>query len=524
MTYNFIAERSKLTPLPDARTAPLPSTHGVDAPCNAYEQMRPWWEVIKSVKGGTPDIRKGGKAFLPHEPFEREDAYGRRLGRSCFAPWYVRLVRGVVGMVLRKPIALQDVVPAIESHLDNINLLGDDLNSFAREVFEAAIDFGYTGIFVNYPKVEEGDVRTRADEVERGYRPYWVHYTAPEIIGWRYSTIGNRRVFTQLRIRENSIEPSGEFGEAEVERIKVYDLFEGRCRYRLFQEIDGNWMQAGEDGFLSLPYIPFTFIYTDKKREAVTRPPMLEVAYLNINHFQLSSDLNHSLHITAHPKLVLYGYNTDQGDVVVGADEALVFDNPDGRAEWIAPPPTSFDGLNSRIDKLEQQMAMLGLSTLVGQKNVGESAEAKKLDRVQGDSIMSVIAQGLQDAFDLCLEFHAAYMNQPAGTCQVNRDFDVAELTPQAIDAFSRLHSASQISLETLLTLLKKGEIFDDEFDIEEEIAKLESEFKRQAAPVPSDTNTIDVNAIPLSQRQLRQSDPVGDSDRIQNAPTRVDL
>jgi hypothetical protein len=125
---------------------------------------------------------------------------------------------------------------------------------------------------------------------------------------------------------------------------------------------------------------------------------------------------------------------------------------------------------------------------------------------------MSVIAQGLQDAFDLCLEFHAAYMNQPAGTCQVNRDFDVAELTPQAIDAFSRLHSASQISLETLLTLLKKGEIFDDEFDIEEEIAKLESEFKRQAAPVPSDTNTIDVNAIPLSQRQLQQSDLVGDS------------
>jgi hypothetical protein len=160
--YNFFAERAKLTPLPDARTAPLPSTHGVDAPCNAYEQMRPWWDVIKSVKGGTPDIRKGGKAFLPHEPFEREDAYGRRLGRSCFAPWYVRLVRGVVGMVLRKPIALQDVVPAIESHLDNINLLGDDLNSFAREVFEAAIDFGYTGIFVNYPKVEEGDVRTRA--------------------------------------------------------------------------------------------------------------------------------------------------------------------------------------------------------------------------------------------------------------------------------------------------------------------------------------------------------------------------
>jgi hypothetical protein len=65
----------------------------------------------------------------------------------------------------------------------------------------------------------------------------------------------------------------------------------------------------------------------------------------------------------------------------------------------------------------------------------------------------------------------------------VNRDFDVSELDSGAIAAFSNLHSKGQISLETLLGLLKKGEIFDDEFSIEDELKKVEAEFQTQSAP-----------------------------------------
>jgi Domain of unknown function (DUF4055) len=476
------AQHRKLTPRPDAKPYdPTDRSKGtVDTPCSAYLQMQPYWAVIDAVQGGTAAMREKGKAFLPEEPYEKPSAYDRRLNRGTFTPWYTRLVRGLVGMVLRKPVTVLDVSAKVKEHLENINLLGDDLSAFAHAVFESAIDHGYTGIFIDYPRSSGGELLS--EQVQRGDRPYWIHYPAPEVIGFRYEIVGNRRVFTQVRILHQELEPIGDFGEQMVQKVKVYELDQGQVRWRSFTQVKEKFDQTDE-GFISLPFIPFVFLFTNKKKELVIQPPMLEVAYLNVKHYQLSSDLDHALHIAAQPKLVLYGYDTSEGDVSVGVDEALVFDNPAGRAEWIAPPPTSFTALETRIDKIEGQMAVLGLATLVGQKNVGESAEAKKLDRVQGDSIMSVIAQGMQDAFDLCLEYHAAYLGEQPGTCQVNRDFDVATLDAGAIGAYSNLHSKGQISLETLLGLLKKGEIFDDEFSIEDELKAIEVEFQRQSAP-----------------------------------------
>ncbi|MEP0874061.1 DUF4055 domain-containing protein [Trichocoleus desertorum AS-A10] len=507
MTYSF-SDRFKRTPQPDANLGPMPesSKSGVEVPSAAYEQMAAYWSVISAVRGGTSEIRDRGEAFLPLEPFEKDTAYLRRRNTSCLTPWYARLVRGLVGMVLRKPVKVEAGSKTTE-HLDNINLLGDDLNTFAHEVFEAAIDHGYTGIFVDYPRSD--GIQLLSEQIAAGLRPYWVHYTAPEIIGWRYEIQGNLRRFTQLRIREVVTEEDGEFSDRQVERIKVYDLLEGRCRWRIFTKVKEEFEQTDE-GFLSLPYIPFVFIYTNKKKEVVVQPPMLEIAHLNIKHYQLSSDLDHSLHLAAQPKLVLYGYDPGEGDVVVGADEALVFENKEGRAEWLVCSVESFNAQQSRIDTIEGQMSALGLATIVGQKNVGESAEAKKLDRSQGDSIMAVIAQGLQDGFDLCLEYHAAYLGEEPGTCQVNRDFNLNALMAQDITAYSQLQQMGQISLETLLELLKKGEVLPDEFDIEAEIKKLEASDRLQDKVLNPDDREVPTD-------QPNGADPAADRRAVED-------
>ena len=60
----------------------------------------------------------------------------------------------------------------------------------------------------------------------------------------------------------------------------------------------------------------------------------------------------------------------------------------------------------------------------LGAKLVGETAEAKRIDRSQGDSTMMVVAQQMQDMIDNCLRFHAEYMQESnAGSSLVNRDF-----------------------------------------------------------------------------------------------------
>ena len=108
---------------------------------------------------------------------------------------------------------------------------------------------------------------------------------------------------------------------------------------------------------------------------------------------------------------------------------------------------------------------------MLGQKLVGETAEAKRIDRSQNDSTLMVIAQQMQDLVDNCLKFHSAYLNESnAGSSFVNRDFVSAKLDPQEIASLLNLYNAGTISQETLLNQLSAGEILGDDFDVEQEI------------------------------------------------------
>jgi hypothetical protein len=93
---------------------------------------------------------------------------------------------------------------------------------------------------------------------------------------------------------------------------------------------------------------------------------------------------------------------------------------------------------------------------VLGQKLSAETAEAKRIDRSQGDSTMMVIAQNVQDMIDNCLQYHAQYLGQAAaaGSCFVNRDFIGARLEPQEIQSLLQLYTAGTITQETLLRQL----------------------------------------------------------------------
>jgi hypothetical protein len=157
-------------------------------------------------------------------------------------------------------------------------------------------------------------------------------------------------------------------------------------------------------------------------------------------------------------------------EVSAGPGEAIAFP-ADGRAEYIAPPTGAFDAQFRRLEQLAQQINELGLSAVLGQKLSAETAEAKRIDRSQGDSTMMVIAQQVQDMIDNCLSFHAQYLNSTnAGSSYVNRDFLGSRLDPADINALLQLYTAGTITQETLLTQLAQGEVLGDDFDVEEEL------------------------------------------------------
>jgi hypothetical protein len=168
--------------------------------------------------------------------------------------------------------------------------------------------------------------------------------------------------------------------------------------------------------------------------------------------------------------LAFFGFPSAAEEVTAGPGEAIAFP-ADGRAEYISPNPASFDASFTRLDQLAGQINELGLSAVLGQKLSAETAEAKRIDRSQGDSTMMVIAQNMQDMIDNCLQYHADYLQErQVGSSFVNRDFLGTRLEPQEIQALLQLYTAGTITQETLLTQLAEGEVLGDDFEVEAEL------------------------------------------------------
>ena len=173
----------------------------VNDPNSAWYAQEPHWMLIEDLSTGTYGIRKKHRRYLPQEPRELDESYDNRLFRSVCPPYYQRLERMLAGMLTRKPVRLNDVTDTIREQLFDVDMQGNDLNSWTYEAARKMIRYGHIGILVDAPA--------------NGGRPYWNCYTPREILGFRVEAIEGQSRLTQLRLQESIVIPSedSEYGE-----------------------------------------------------------------------------------------------------------------------------------------------------------------------------------------------------------------------------------------------------------------------------------------------------------------------
>jgi len=425
----------------------------INDPNAIWFQQEPHWMLIEDLLGGTYQMRKRHRRYLPQEPRELDESYDNRLARSVCPPFYLRLERMLAGMLTRKPVRLNDTADPIREHLFNVDLQGNDLNVWTYETTRKMVRYGHVGVLVDAPTSEQSG------------RPYWVTYTPRDILGYRTEMIDGEVKLSQLRLQEKVSVADGLYGEKIIDQIRLLT----RGGFEIHQKGKNNLFVKVDEGTTSLSEIPFSVAYANRLNLLESRPPMSDIAELNLKAYQIQSDLDNQLHISAVPMLAFYGFPQSSEEVTAGPGEAIAFP-ADGRAEYIEPAGRSYDAQFKRLDVLSNQINELGLAAVLGQKLSAETAEAKRIDRSQGDSTMMVVAQQMQDMIDNCLQFHGEYINAEAGSCFVNRDFLSQRLEPQEIQALLQLYTSGSITQETLLKQLHEGEVLGDEFDVEEEI------------------------------------------------------
>ena len=429
--------------------------------------MEPHWLLIETLLQGTYGIRKKHRKYLPQEPRELDEAYDNRLIRSVLAPFYVRLERMLAGMLTRKPVRLNDVSDMIREQLFDVDLEGNDLNVWTYETAKKCIRYGHVGVLVDAPAAGQNG------------RPYWVTYTPRDILGWRTEIKDGRQQLTQLRLSERTIVPDGLYGEKEIEQVRV--LTPGAFEIHRKGE-QGNF-EVVDEGTTSLSEIPFSVAYANRVNLLESRPPLDDIAELNLKQYQVQSDLDNQLHISAVPMLAIYGFPQSAEEISAGPGEALALPET-ARSEYIEPAGNSYKAQFQRLDQIASQINELGMAAVLGQKLSAETAEAKRIDRSQGDSAMMVVAQQMQDLIDNCLVFHGQYLqdNNP-GSSFVNRDFLSTRLEPQEVQALLQLYTAGTITQKTLLDQLAEGEVLGDDFDVELELDATQAGGLQEMAP-----------------------------------------
>ena len=421
----------------------------INDPNNTWFQQEPHWMLIEDLLGGTYQMRKRHRKYLPQEPRELDESYDNRLARSVCPPFYLRLERMLAGMLTRKPVRLNETSDEIRESLFNVDLQGNDLNVWTYETTRKMVRYGHVGVLVDAPASGNG-------------RPYWVTYTPRDILGFRTEMVDGQIKFTQIRLSEKVAIPDGEYGEKIIEQVRL--LTPGN--FQIYRKNKNNKFTVFEEGTMDVDEIPFSVAYSNRINLLESRPPMADTAELNLKAYQIQSDLDNQLHISAVPMLAFYGFPQQSEEVTAGPGEAIAFP-ADGRAEYIEPAGRSYEAQFKRLDNLSNQINELGLAAVLGQKLSAETAEAKRIDRSQGDSTMMVVAQQMQDMIDNCLVFHSKYTGTDAGSSFVNRDFLSQRLDPQEIQALLQLYTAGSISQETLLKQLHEGEVLGDEFEVE---------------------------------------------------------
>lgn len=436
----------------------------------AVLDMLKGWEIMKAVTRGTEYLRENSEAFLPLEPREDYRAYLSRVNRAVFSPYTQRLIRAATGLILRKPIMLEGDPYWREIFAKDVDGCGSDLDEYARRLLLTSLTYGHAHTLVDFPA--PSGARSLAEEREMGRRPYWVEVDPANVYGWRLDRDAAYGTLTQVRVYEKAIVPEGRFGEKTYEQIRViepgrYEVYRQRSPLQAIQSYGPGFLEPNsqssdyemvESGTYSLSDIPLVTTYSNKVDTMVSRPPMLDVAYLNLAHFQRQADLIHSLHIASQPMLVLEGWDDQTKDMAISVNYAIAT-QPGNKVYYVEPASSAFEAQSNEIKELQSQMSMLGISTLSQQKFVAESAEARRLDKVDTNSMLAAVSLDLEQTLQKAFNYAAEYLGLEPPEIRISRDFDANRLIGQDITAITALYEKGAITLEEVRDILSKGEI-----------------------------------------------------------------
>ena len=438
--------------------------------------------------------------YLPQEPEEPDTAYLMRLARSLFDRKFREFITGDLAGLLSH-YSLLDAEVSITKYKKDVDAQGTSLDLFLTNLDILAARDGMVAVLTEMPK--DISARSAAEAIATGVRPYWIAIERCNVTFVKSTQVSSLKQITAVGLRSYAEVEDGFFGIKEQERYTIYELIDGIVNFYIFaiedekkssdfrgypilselkseSEINVDGMVYIDSGIIDLPFIPITFYSLNSSDPFKADLPLYDYAELNIEHYQLYSEIREALHASNNPIPVINDRATDYtGTNIRGnSDELFVF-GPNTVLRNYDVDKLEFEGKGieqtlNLLDRIEQTMNAKGLSFITGQ-HIAKTATEVELNAGQTESRLSVLANNKESAFEKMASHWAAFMGENASAqIIVDRDLiaNISKLSPESmLDAMATGGLSKAFTLDVLNKNKAFGEVLPDE-EIERELER----------------------------------------------------
>lgn len=459
----------------------------------AYDLMLPYWQEVAAIRGGKETMRGMADKFMPKFPHESAESYAYRVKVCRFTDIFSDIVDSLSSRPFEKDVEVvvqeNDAVDTVfADYSEDVDGGDNHLNTFASDLFKGAMVNAVEWVVIDYHKVPEG--ATLADVKSMGARPYWLRVQADAVLMAVQSMVRGRQELTYFKFLESvAIETDGE--TKLVDQVRIFkrphikdDLF-GDPEFEVWRATGASGsideFQLVDSGQFSVPVIPAVPLALGKieDNQFLVRPPLRNLADLQVEYFQEENNLKSIKTFTAFPMYVAVGLEQPvdadglPAPAAVGPSACLFTGTvqkdevaPDFKI--IEPAGNSLSYLSGELAALEKQMRELGRMPLVA-GTAGITQVAAAFASKKASSALQEWAMRLKDALEKCFAITAMWMGYQSDAVSpevsIFTDFSIELSDAEAPRILLDTYKEGVISRFVLRDELKRRGILSPNYD-----------------------------------------------------------
>lgn len=429
----------------------LPNTSATNG---EYLFWFPYWQTIRDCLMGEIMVKQRGSHYLPRNKKQSDDEFKAYLARATFYNATSRTLAGLVGAVHSRAPIIDGVPTGMD--LSSVTNDGQSFDMMMKKITKEVIGLGRYGVMIDAPP--------------NGGDPYFVGYETEDIIDWSTTRVGSREKLQYVVLREivRNRRPFGDSQGNELEetyRVLFIDD-DGFYKQRFYPTGDIRSTAYTEYTPLlqgrPMTEIPFLMISPYDFGYDVDKPPLLDIALLNLSHYRSYAQLEAGRFFTATPiySVFLSSGGDEDAEFEIGANKVWQF-GQDDKAEILEFTGEGLKYLENAITTKEAQIAALGgkMATQTA-GTAAESADAV-MTRVRGEaSFLGSVVATMSEAGSRLLSALAVWRGSP-GEVSVEYASDATEinLDGREIRAMAMLYDTGLLPLETIYTVFRHNNI-----------------------------------------------------------------